>query len=64
MLGKGAAANRLLALRQKGRELGTAGKGILTVSGGMAKIMRMAVQSDVQQNSGSRMKCMPGARNL
>ena len=30
----------------------------------MAKIIRMAVQSDVQQNSGMRIQVMPGARNL
>jgi hypothetical protein len=30
----------------------------------MAKIIRMAVHSDVQQNSGMRSQVMPGQRNL
>ncbi len=37
---------------------------VATVSGGSAKIIRIAVQSDVQQNIGMRITVMPGQRSL
>jgi hypothetical protein len=37
---------------------------VATVSGGIAKIIRMAVQSEVHVKSGRRIHFMPGDRNL